>query len=117
MLTPSLFIRQVRDLSEDKRRLGIPAEQPKQNAPQHLFEADEQPKPQQPPPQPQRPGGPRPPEQAMANLNLNGRANGGAPQQGAFQNLPNAQPVANSSAKLSKEKDKKRHHFGFGKKG
>ena len=122
MLTPQLFIRQVRDLSEDKRRLGIPAEQPKPTAPQHLFEPDEQPKPQQPPqqaqaPTQQRPGGPRPPEQAMADMNLNGRPNGGAPQQGAFQNLPNqAQPVANSSAKLSKDKDKKRHHFGFGKK-
>lgn len=121
MLTPQLFVRQIGDLSADKRRLGIPAEQPKPTAPQHLFEPDEQPKPAQPaqaPQQQQRPGGPRPPEQAMANVNLNGRPkSGGAPQQGAYQNLPNqTQPVANSSAKLSKDKDKKRHHFGFGKK-
>jgi syntaxin-binding protein 1 len=118
MLTPQLFIRQVGDLSVDKRRLGIPAEQPKPTAPQHLFEPDEQPKPAQPAQQvQQRPGGPRPPEQEMANMNLNGRPNGGGPQQGAFQNLPNqTQTVANSSAKLSKDKDKKRHHFGFGKK-
>jgi syntaxin-binding protein 1 len=120
MLTPPLFIRQVSDLSADKRRLGIPAEQPKPTAPQHLFEPDEQPKPAQlaqPAQQAQRPGGPRPPEQAMANISLNGRPNSGAPQQGAFQNLPNQnQTVANSSAKLSKDKDKKKHHFGFGKK-
>ena len=40
MLTPTLFVRQVGDLSADKRRLGIPAEQPKPKAPEHLFEPD-----------------------------------------------------------------------------
>ena len=40
MLTPALFTRQVSDLSVDKRRLGIPAEQPKPQAPAHLFEPD-----------------------------------------------------------------------------
>ena len=116
MLTPQLFIRQVGDLSEDKRRLGIPAEQPKPQAPAHLFEPDEVPK---PPPQPQQqaqkaPAGPRPPEQAMANVSLNGRPNGNTGS-GA---VPQQQqpPVANSSAKLTKDKEKKRHHFGFGKK-
>lgn len=110
MLTPSLFIRQVGDLSTDKRRLGIPAEQPKPQAPSHLFEPDEQPKlppQQQQPAQPQR--GPAPPIQAMANANLNGRPNG----------APEARPAqANSSAKLTKdppEKEKKKHRF-FGKK-
>ena len=49
----------------------------------------------------------------MANMNLNGRPNGQAP--------PSTQQTqANSSAKLYKDKDagkeKKRHHFGFGKK-
>ncbi len=117
MLTPTLFLRQVGDLSADKRRLGIPAEQPKPQAPAHLFEPDEVPKPAAAPPpqqqsaQRQAPFGPRPPEQAMANLNLNGRPNGSAPP---------AVQQANSSAKLTKERDKekekKRHHFGFGKK-
>lgn len=116
MLTPQLFVRQVGDLSADKRRLGIPAEQPKPQAPAHLFEPDEQPK---PPPQPQAPPQQQkvqaqPPTQAMGNMNLNGtgRPNGAGgipPQQQA--------PQANSSAKLTKDPDrKKRHHFGFGKK-
>lgn len=108
MLTPTLFTRQVSDLSADKRRLGIPAEQPKEQAPAHLFEPDEQPKP--PPPQ-QQPAQVQPPTQQMAAMNVNGggRANG-APAPGT---------QANSSAKLTKEREdkekKKRHHFGFGK--
>ena len=117
MLTPSFFIRQISDLSEDKRRLGIPAEQPKQQAPAHLFEPDEQPR---PPPQQQQaprpaPAAPRPPEQGMANLSVNGRPNGTTEQASA---PPPPPPQANSSAKLRKdeEKSKKRHHFGFGKK-
>ena len=40
MLTPSLFLRQVGDLSIDKRRLALPAEQPKPKAPAHLFETE-----------------------------------------------------------------------------
>ena len=113
MLTPSLFIRQVGDLSADKRRLGIPAEQPKPQAPKHLFEPDEQPKPppqQQQPQRAQRP--PEPPSQAMAGMNVNGRPNGGSQHPS-----PAAPQQANSSAKLTKDPDKKkRHHFGFGKK-
>ena len=38
MLTPALFLRQVTDLSVDRRQLGLPADQPKKKAPQHLFE-------------------------------------------------------------------------------
>lgn len=117
MLTPQLFLRQVGDLSADKRRLGIPAEQPKPEAPKHLFEPDEVPKPPpqaQPPPQTQQQRV-QPPTQAMGGMNLNGtpngRSGGGAPTQ-----QPSA-PQANSSAKLTKDPDrKKRHHFGFGKK-
>ena len=125
MLTPQLFIRQVGDLSADKKRLGIPAEGPKEQAPSHLFEPDEQPKPPptQVPPQAQQrtaPSGPRPPEQAMAGMNLNGRPNGtteGGRQGGPIQ-LGSSQQSANTSAKLSKEpgREKKRHLLGFGKK-
>ncbi|KAF2238911.1 Sec1-like protein [Viridothelium virens] len=43
MLTPGLWMRQLGDLSQDKRRLGIPAEQPKPKAPAHLFEREEVP--------------------------------------------------------------------------
>jgi syntaxin-binding protein 1 len=72
MLTPALFTRQVGDLSVDKRRLGIPAEQPKQQAPAHLFEPDEQPKP--PPTQPAAPPTQQrqqaaPPTQQMGAMN------------------------------------------------
>lgn len=38
LLTPSLFLRQVGDLSVDKRRLGLPAERPKPQAPAHVFD-------------------------------------------------------------------------------
>ena len=116
MLTPSLFLRQVGDLSADKRRLGIPAEQPKPQAPAHLFEPEPQPKPPAPSPQPQQQRAPQPPTTQMANLGVDGRANGTA---GPMSNA--SRPVqANSSAKLTKdappEKEKKRHRFGFGKK-
>ncbi|KAM0716903.1 hypothetical protein Q7P37_006755 [Cladosporium fusiforme] len=109
MLTPALFVRQVGDLSTDKRRLGIPAEQPKAQAPAHLFEPDEQPKPpvvpQQPQPQQQRQQV-APPTQQMGNMNL------GTPSRAPAQSVQ-----ANSSAKLTKEpeKEKKKHRF-FGRK-
>ena len=108
MLTPSLFIRQVGDLSVDKRRLGIPAEQPQPQAPAHLFEPDEQPK---PPPQQQRLPQSAPPTQQMGAVNLNSRQS----------QTPTAAPAsarptqANSSAKLTKDPEKKKHRF-FGKK-
>lgn len=76
MLTPALFIRQVGDLSLDKRRLGIPAEQPKPLAPAHLFEPEPQVQPSQPAPQvqqprpPQPPAPPGPPVAQMANLRV-----------------------------------------------
>lgn len=104
MLTPALFTRQVGDLTVDKRRLGIPAEGPKPQAPAHLFEPEEQPKPApvQPPPQQRQQAAP--PTQQMGAMNLGNR-----PPQPAVQ--------ANSSAKLTKEpeKEKKKHRF-FGKK-
>jgi syntaxin-binding protein 1 len=107
MLTPALFTRQVGDLSSDKRRLGIPAEQPKQQAPAHLFEPDEQPKP--PPVQPKAQPTQQfaPPTQQMGAMNM-----GGTPGRAS---QPSVQ--ANSSAKLTKEpeKEKKKHRF-FGKK-
>jgi syntaxin-binding protein 1 len=105
MLTPLLFIRQLADLSTDRRRLNIPADLPKPVAPKHLFEPDPQPKPVAPPSQQQAPARPHhaPPTQAMNQMNIN-----------------SAGPSANSSAKLSKEpaaeKEKKRKGLlGFGK--
>lgn len=99
MLTPALFMRQVGDLSVDKRRLGIPAEMPKPQAPAHLFEKEEPaPKPQPPQAQPaQRTPAPasQPPTQAMAQMSVGGNSTNGAP------------------SKLTKEpeKEKKKRHF------
>ncbi|CAK3877226.1 sec1 family superfamily [Lecanosticta acicola] len=108
MLTPGFFIRQIGDLSADKRRLNIPMDMPKPQAPRHLFEPDSQPKAapqqqQQQAPVQQKPVAP--PTQQMGSIDLNGaeKANG--------------QPdKANSRAKLTKDPEKKKkHHFGFGK--
>ncbi|KAK2627818.1 hypothetical protein QTJ16_002464 [Diplocarpon rosae] len=37
MVTPALYVRQVSDLSEDRRRLDLPIDRPKPKAPEHLF--------------------------------------------------------------------------------
>nr|POE72125.1 protein transport protein sec1 [Quercus suber] len=116
MLTPALFIRQVSDLSQDRRRLDLPLERPKPKAPAHLFEPDERPRPPQQQPQQQQPQqaqrAPAPPSNAMANLNVNGRPNGSSSP--AASNAQ--QPSANSSAKLTKDPEKKKKHLFFGKK-
>ena len=109
MLTPALFTRQVSDLSRDKRRLAIPAEQPKPQAPAHLFEPDEKPRAAPAPPN-TAPRPPEPPVLAMANTSLNGRPNGSRSQ------TPDVPPQANTSAKLTKDAGKKKHRFGFGRK-
>jgi syntaxin-binding protein 1 len=54
MFTPALFVRQVGDLSVDRRRLDLPMDRPKPKAPAHLFKAND------PPPKPLPTGlGPR----------------------------------------------------------
>ncbi|KAH0547761.1 hypothetical protein FGG08_000018 [Glutinoglossum americanum] len=112
MITPSLFIRQVGDLSVDKRRLDIPAERPKPRAPQHLFEPEPAPK---PPPAVTLPKPVAPPTAAMGSINLNpGRPepHGGQP----FD--PSSAPAKGSGSKKTerhdkkdKKDDKKKHHF------
>ncbi|KAJ5218636.1 uncharacterized protein N7498_000735 [Penicillium cinerascens] len=98
MTTPGLFMRQLGDLSIDKRRLDIPAERPKPSAPAHLFEREAPPAPT---PQPQKKpistahlNPPAPPEALMANMNLG--SNGSNPA------------LASSGGKLlKKDKEKK----------
>ena len=99
MLTPSLFIRQVGDLSVDKRRLDLPMERPKPTAPAHLFERNT---PSPAPSQPQKKAVPPPhlkppvaPGDAMANLSLD---NGSAPPPGG---------KLHKKDKDKKDKDKK----------
>ncbi|KAI9746802.1 MAG: vacuolar sorting protein VPS33/slp1, partial [Candelina submexicana] len=86
MVTPSLFLRQLGDLSVDKRKLDIPAERPKPKAPAHLFERDEPPPPPPPPnPQPstlQRPAvpskGPAPPTAGVQAMKINSNGSEGS---------------------------------------
>ena len=126
MLTPQFFVRQTSDLSRDKRQLDLPLDRPRPRAPAHLFDSGRpQPPPQQmrqqpgragaggrqaPPPGglPGRPvrGGPAPPSDAMANMNLN------HPPAAA----PVPPPAASNGAPPHKEdgklhKEKKRRNF------
>jgi syntaxin-binding protein 1 len=41
MMNPALYVRQVGDLSVDRRRLDLPADRPKPKAPAHLFERND----------------------------------------------------------------------------
>ena len=102
MLTPGLFLRQVGDLSADKRRLDIPAERPKPTAPAHLFEVEPQ------------PGGPQaqlskpavPPAAALSSLSLNSN-----PDSRQGTNGPSNISTSQGGKSLKKEKEKKKHHF------
>lgn len=120
MLSPGLFLRQLGDLSVDKRRLDIPAERPKPTAPAHLFER-ENPPPQQPAPRPPAPGPrlnpPVPPAAAMGAMSL------GPDAHRAPNGSTGATPVPSGGKLYKKDKDKKdkdkdkdkkekkRHHF------
>jgi syntaxin-binding protein 1 len=108
MLTPAFFLRQVGDLSTDKRKLGIPAEQPPKQAPAHLFERDEPPpapRPVQAAPKPVVAA--QPPTQAMGSMNLGSKQSNGtgsaAPEQ--------------SASKAQKDPEKKKRHFFSSKRG
>jgi syntaxin-binding protein 1 len=127
MLSPGLFIKQVQDLSQDRRRLDLPIDRPKPKAPAHLFMRNDPPPPPKPPPAPQpqarpsappiggppRPGmpSPAPPTQQMANVNLNSAT----PSRVAHGNGDAS--AGKSSHKLEKKKEpekekKKRGFFG-----
>ena len=128
MLTPSLYLRQVGDLSVDKRRLDLPAERPKPRAPAHLFDNE--------PSRPPEPNGKQSqaiypsqqlPTTAMRTLNI-------APNHGSSTSAPNGVtknrlgPSASSATEeppgRSNRKDegrdpgkkKKKHHFFSSKK-
>ncbi|KAL9113086.1 MAG: hypothetical protein Q9227_002698 [Pyrenula ochraceoflavens] len=117
MLTPSLFLRQVTDLSADKRKLDIPAERPKPRAPDHLFEREPQPQPQS---KPMREAGPAPGPVPMQNTMNAPRPSPAPPtaglaamtinSNGAHSNgrlSPGLGTASNpASGKLTKEKDK-----------
>ena len=127
MLTPSLYLRQVGDLSVDKRRLDLPAERPRPKAPAHLFDRE-------PPTAPQVYAKqqstvsqqPQALVSSMGAMNLNSNhANANISSNGVIKghSVPpatvSAVPAGNSkSSKREKDRDsekKKKHHF-FGSK-
>lgn len=122
MLTPSLYLRQVGDLSVDKRRLDLPAERPKPRAPAHLFEREppRAPEPYAKQPQPILQSN-QPPVNNMAAMKIdsNHNSNGTAIQHPSLTTRQAAvQPPNNKLSKKDKEKEpkeKKKHHF-FGSK-
>jgi syntaxin-binding protein 1 len=138
MLTPSLYIRQLKDLCRSRKQLDLPADRPKPRAPAHLFERPAPPPSASPParggpgvptpppssasnrrpvPQsgglPSRPGGggsPAPPTQAMGNMSLNS----GSRPPTSSQTASNGSAPHHESGKLHKEK-KKRNFLGMKK--
>lgn len=135
MLNPGLWMRQLGDLSEDRRRLGLPQDLPAKVAPKHLFEEE------RPPPPPvkvvptptqtapaaaasHRPTGSMvPPVQGMQNLSV--KPNGaGSAMNGTAHGKKLSKDVPSHVIKLGGdgggngggegEKKKKKHHFGFG---
>ena len=125
MLTPSLFLRQVGDLSVDKRRLNLPAEQPKPKAPAHLFERELPPEPKPSPPVSSSHAS-QPPTAAMGSMSINSRSygvsNGSAKPPSRDPAPPQAAPPQiHTNIKLNKDKEydkekKKKHHFFSSKK-
>lgn len=96
MLTPKLFLRQLGDLSVDKRRLDLPADRPPPKAPAHLFEK----------PAPQH--SPAPPTGGLASMTISSQdAARKSPNGAAGQPMkPTVPPVAHSHKLGKKEKDK-----------
>ena len=109
MMKPQLFLRQVRDLSQNRRNLRLPIDQPPPKAPTHLFEKPQPPKPAAVPaglPSGPKPGsGPKPPTAAMGAINLNSSSHSSAPSSHS----------SSKHGKEEKDKDKKKkklHLFG-----
>lgn len=103
MLTPSLFLRQVGDLSVDRRRLNLPVDQPKPKAPAHLFERD--------PPPALKPAtsAQLPPTAGIASISLdsNGKSYGSSTN-GTSVNLATSSSGKLGRGKKEKEKEKEK---------
>lgn len=110
MLAPGLFMRQVGDLSVDKRRLDIPAERPKPTAPAHLFEREDPsastPQPKKKPVPTSHLNPPAPPEALMANMNLGSNGSTKYPSP-----TPPAGGKPHKKEKEKKDKEKKYRFF------
>lgn len=118
MLTPALFLRQVGDLSADKRRLNLPGDQPKPKAPAHLFER-EMPKVQPPsqtpqqqrPPPPSAPNSLAPPAAGLGALTMSSQDDPRRVRSAVEPPPARPHPVSSKSEqklnKKDKDKDKK----------
>lgn len=138
MLDSKMFLRQVSDLSQDRRKLDLPADRPKPKAPAHLFEREEKKLPTNPPglgalrgPAGLQPPAknassqfqPQPPTAALNAMNLTSQTR---PANGSATTAPGPQalqsPAASSKhGKLEKKSkddgEKKKHRFlGLGSK-
>ena len=106
MLNPSLFLRQVGDLSVDRRRLDLPADRPKPKAPAHLFEKEPS----------QQQSGPQPPIAGLGAMNINSGGNAtstnGAGKPSA-KSHPLPSPTFASAPSAKPPKEKKRGFFKF----
>lgn len=112
MLTPKLFLHQLRGLSVDKRKLEISSLKPPPKAPAHLFErARPQGLPQQQKPKM------APPTTAMMNMTVDSRPDNGQRPNGSFNPSLSSSPAVGQAGKLKKSKDegdkkkKLMHHF------
>lgn len=115
MMKPQLFLRQVGDLTQNRRNLHLPIDQPQPKAPEHLFEKPEPPKPAPPPAGAKPPmpgglpsgpkvgGGPRPPTAGMGAMNLNPPKHAPPPSQSSSK--------PGKEDKEGKEKKKKKLHL------
>ncbi|OQE31953.1 hypothetical protein PENSTE_c001G00011 [Penicillium steckii] len=115
MLTPGLFMRQVGDLSTDKRRLDIPSERPKPTAPSHLFEREAPPAPT---PQPQKKpvstahlNPPAPPEALMSNMSLGQNGSNGTPPPGGKPHKKDKDKKDKDKKDKKDDKEKKKYRF------
>ncbi|KAJ5894228.1 hypothetical protein N7495_005919 [Penicillium taxi] len=111
MLTPGLFMRQVGDLSVDKRRLDIPAERPKPTAPAFLFERDTPPAPL--PQQMKKPvaKSPLPPQAQMSNLSLGSNGHQTPPPSSGSKTSHKDKKHKDKKDKDKKDKEKKYRFF------
>ena len=114
MLNPNLFLRQVRDLSVDKRQLDLPIDRPKPKPPAHIYEIESRP--------PEKIPQPSSASLGAMNLSSNNAGKNSASTNGSIKPSAKPHPLPSppfvtappSSSKLSKEpKEKKRHFFKF----
>lgn len=118
MLTPSLFLHQLRGLNIDKRRLDIPSERPPPKAPAHLFERSVSSL-NQGLPEPQKAlQNTAPPTAAMQTMSLHSKSQNGLRPAGSFDPSMPPSSAIGQAGKLTKPKDdgekgkkKKKHHF------